>query len=243
MIYSKQELVSTLNLLNSSEIFQEAYSENKNFKRLLNIIELFIYFGLFYISSNLQAWNLVIPIMEEYNGFLDGLNNEKGKDLFLNDKKVDFLFFFNDLKKKTETLGDLKQKSHKANKNLDIIAEAFPDNPYQKQEIIKHEIIEEIDPKINIFQTLVRYLAAFHFSKITIKQFEKVSSTKFESNIYNKNKFSLESVIYFCSAYSEKMYKTFKSLLYKLSIIDINVFVEEIKGILNVLKKFTSFFK
>lgn len=236
LIYGKQELVSSLNLLNSSEIFQEAYSENKSFKRFLNIIELFIYFGLFYISSNLQAWNLLLPIIEEYNRFLENLaNNEKGKELFINDKKIDFLYFFNDLKKKTDNFGELKQKIQKSNKYIDLIAEAFPTNPYQKLAKPKKEEIEEIHPKIHIFSFLLKYLCAIHFSKITIKHFEKTSNTKFENHVYNEKKFSMESIIYFCSFYAEKMYKAFKSLLYKLSIGEIFHFMEEIKQILNVI--------
>jgi len=234
LIYTEQELVSALNLLNFSEVFQKAYSENKNFKHILNIIESFIYFGLYYISTNLEAWILVLPIIEDYNTFLDSLNNDKGKELFFNDKKMDFFYFFNDLKKKTDSLSELKQKNPKANKFIDLIAEAFPSNHYQRQETIKHEIIEEIDPKINIFKLLIKYLCAVHYSKITIKQFEKASNMKFEKNTYDKNVFSLESVIFFCSVYVEKMYKAFKSMLFKLSFNEINAFVEEIKLILNV---------
>lgn len=200
----------------------------------MSIIELFIYFGLFYISCNLGAWNLLLPEIEEYNRFLENHNTENGKDLFLNDKKIDFLYFFNDLKKKTDNLGELKQKRQKSNKYIDLIAEAFPTNPYQNIEKPKKEFIEEIDPKIIIFQFLIKYLCAYHFSKVTIKQCEKNSNTKFETHLYNKKKFSLESVIYFCTLSAGKMYKAFKGMLYKLSLVEMFNFIEEIKQILNV---------
>lgn len=234
LIYSKQELVSSLNLLDSSEIFQEAFSGNKNFKRFLNIIELFIYFGVFYIASNLQAWSLFLPITEEYNTFLDNLSNDKNNEFCLGDKKIDFIYFFNELKKKTEELDEMKQKGPKSNKYIDLISEAFPADPYQRQIKIKEEIIQELDPRINCFQFLIKYLCAQHFFKITIRQFEKNSNTKFETTSYNQKKFSLESIIYFCSAYVEKTQKAFKNLLYKLSINEIVSFVEEIKSILSV---------
>ena len=235
LIYAKQELVSTLNLLNSSEVFQEAFHENKNYKQLLNIIELFIFFGLFYISVNLQAWGLLLPIIEEFNSFLENLNNPNSKkDLFINDKRVDFVYFFNDLKKKTESLGELKQKSPKANKYLDLIAEAFPANPYQNQPKDKDNKIEELDPRKSLFQLLIQHLASSHFTKITVKQLEKTSHTKFENNGYNKERFSLENIVFFCSAFTEKMHKAFKSLLCKLSVSEICGFIEEIKPILGV---------
>ena len=235
LVYAQQELVSTLNLLNGSEVFQEAFSENKNYKQILNIIELFIFFGLFYVSVNLQAFSLLLPIIEEFNSFLESLNGpQQRKDLFINDKRVDFMYFFNDLKKKTETLGELKQKNPKANKYLDLIAEAFPSNPYQTQQGEQTKVLEEFEPRTGLFQILVMHLASAHFAKITVKQVEKTAHTKFETGSYDKDRFSLENIVFFCTSFAEKTRKAFKSLLCKLSVTEICSFAEEIKPILSV---------
>jgi hypothetical protein len=205
-------------------------------------MEFLFYFGVFLIGISLNYWEGAMLLLDECSNFLKDPNSDS-----LGKRSQDFKSLLENLKERMKGKSNLKLKNEKSSKYLDIIAQAFPRNPYQRPQGLKYEkdtfnLEENKNQSELLLNSILSFLLLEHFSRTILKPFEispifkaEQESSRHVNNHYDENTFLIRNLSFFVTSLEHKMLKTYKILSKLMTPVENIKVLEEVKALFQVI--------